>query len=309
MRGHSGAWPRERSAHWRSRAQRSILARMREMEHAPVEVDPQTPFIDPGSSDATERVGDLTPDSRPRQAAGRMQFRILGSLEVALAGEPLPLGGPQQRAVLAHLIVRANELVPADALVSELWGDEAPESARDTIHTYVSHLRKMLGADRIEGQTPGYRLRLDPSELDAARFDKLVNDARKVGVIDPGHRRHGARRGARALARSGARRCRGQRCAPRRGGTPGRAQARRRRGAHRRAAGDRRASACHRRSRDPGRAAPAQGARLATAHARPVPRGAPGRRARRVPAPAERSSPTSSGSIRHRSSHGSTSRS
>ena len=115
-----------------------------------------------------------------------MQFRILGSLEVDRANQPLTLGGPRPRALLAHLIVRANELVPTDVLVSEVWEDDAPASARGTIHSYVSRLRKELGADRIEGQSPGYRLRLDPSELDAARFDRLVNDAKKVGALDPG---------------------------------------------------------------------------------------------------------------------------
>ena len=114
-----------------------------------------------------------------------MQFRVLGPLEVDAGGGPIPLGGPKQRAVLAHLLIRANQLVPAETLVDEVWGDEPPEKARNIIQTYVSHLRKALGHDRIQSHAPGYRLRLDPSELDAARFDALLRDAKKALPVDP----------------------------------------------------------------------------------------------------------------------------
>lgn len=74
-----------------------------------------------------------------------MEFRILGPLEVAKDGRPLELGGPKQRAVLAHLILRANTAVPADLLIDGVWGEEPPESARNTLQTYVYRLRKLLG--------------------------------------------------------------------------------------------------------------------------------------------------------------------
>src|SRR5215203_4714693 len=112
-------------------------------------------------------------------------FRILGPLEVDVGGDTVPLGGPKQRAVLAHLILRANQLVPAETLIDRIWPEEPPEKARNVIQTYVSHLRKALGHDRIESNGPGYRLRLDPSELDAARFDALVKDAKKTLPVDP----------------------------------------------------------------------------------------------------------------------------
>jgi WD40 repeat protein/DNA-binding SARP family transcriptional activator len=116
---------------------------------------------------------------------GRMQFRVLGPLEVDAGSGPIPLGGPKQRAVLAHLLIRPNELVPADTLVDEIWGDESPEKVRNIVQTYVSHLRKALGHGRIQSQPPGYRLRVEPSELDAARFDALVREAKKTLPIDP----------------------------------------------------------------------------------------------------------------------------
>jgi WD40 repeat protein/DNA-binding SARP family transcriptional activator len=112
-------------------------------------------------------------------------FRILGPLEVDMGGDTIPLGGPKQRAVLAHLVLRANQLVPAETLIDQIWPEEPPEKVRNVIQTYVSHLRKALGHDRIESHGPGYRLRLDPSELDAARFDALMRDAKKSLPVDP----------------------------------------------------------------------------------------------------------------------------
>ncbi len=116
---------------------------------------------------------------------GRMQFRVLGPLEVDAGSGPIPLGGPKQRAVLAHLLIRAGEVVPAEQLVDEIWGEEPPESVRNVVQSYVSLLRKALGPDRIQTSGPGYRLRLDTTELDAARFDVLVRDAKKALPVDP----------------------------------------------------------------------------------------------------------------------------
>jgi DNA-binding SARP family transcriptional activator len=114
-----------------------------------------------------------------------MLFSVLGPLEVDVGNGPVSLGGPKQRAVLAHLVLRANQLVPADTLIDEVWGEEPPEKARNVIQTYVSHLRKALGPDRIQSHGPGYRLRLDPSELDATRFAELMRDGKKALPVDP----------------------------------------------------------------------------------------------------------------------------
>ncbi|MGA9159268.1 MAG: BTAD domain-containing putative transcriptional regulator [Actinomycetota bacterium] len=137
-------------------------------------------------SDVAEQMRALLPRQPARRVyGGRMQFRVLGPLEVDAGSGPIPLGGPKQRAVLAHLLVRANQLVPAETLVDEVWGEEPPERARNIIQTYVSRLRKVLGPDRIQSHGPGYRLRLDPSELDAAQFDALMRDAKKALPVDP----------------------------------------------------------------------------------------------------------------------------
>jgi WD40 repeat protein/DNA-binding SARP family transcriptional activator/class 3 adenylate cyclase len=120
-----------------------------------------------------------------RVYGGRMQFRVLGPLEVDAGNGPLHLGGPKQRAILAHLLIRANELVAAETLIDEVWGEEPPDKVRSIVQTYISNIRKVLGHDRIQTQPPGYRLRVEPSELDAARFDALVRDAKKALVEDP----------------------------------------------------------------------------------------------------------------------------
>ena len=78
-----------------------------------------------------------------------------------------------------------NELVPADTLVDELWGEAPPDYARNNVQTYISHLRRALGRDRIEWRPPGYLLTLDAAELDAARFEALARQARKVRAADP----------------------------------------------------------------------------------------------------------------------------
>lgn len=115
----------------------------------------------------------------------RMDFRVLGPLEVDAGNGALPLGGPKQRAVLANLLVRANEVVPADTLITDVWGDEPPDKARNILQTYASNLRKTLGSDRMQGRPPGYLISLDPSELDAARFEGLLRSAKRALAVDP----------------------------------------------------------------------------------------------------------------------------
>jgi DNA-binding SARP family transcriptional activator len=137
-------------------------------------------------SDVAARMRELAPKQRRRAFGSRLQLRILGPLEADAGSGPIPLGGAKQRAVLANLIVRANELIPAETLVDELWGEEPPERARSIIQTYISNLRRALGGDRIEWRPPGYVLRVDRSELDAARFDSLVREAKKALSADAG---------------------------------------------------------------------------------------------------------------------------
>ena len=109
-----------------------------------------------------------------------MDFRILGPLEVEQESRPVRLGGPTQRALLVLLLLNANEVVPRARLIEEIWGDEPPPTARTALHVHVSHLRKALGAERIETQAPGYKLHVEPGRLDLSRFEQLITRGREA---------------------------------------------------------------------------------------------------------------------------------
>jgi DNA-binding SARP family transcriptional activator len=72
-----------------------------------------------------------------------IEFRVLGSLEVVDQDRQLPLGGPQQRALLAMLLVHRGEPVSSDQLIDGLWGEQPPASGIKIIQGYVSNLRKV----------------------------------------------------------------------------------------------------------------------------------------------------------------------
>jgi DNA-binding SARP family transcriptional activator len=109
-----------------------------------------------------------------------MEYRILGPLEVLEEGHPLALGRSKERAVLAVLLLHANELVSRERLIDELWGVSPPPTARKAVNVYVSKLRKALGGnglDPIATAEGGYRLRVNGDLLDAVQARTLVADA------------------------------------------------------------------------------------------------------------------------------------
>src|SRR5262245_48273737 len=107
-----------------------------------------------------------------------MQFRILGPLEVADGGRLVSLAGAE-RALLAVLLLNANEVVSSDRLIDELWGGQSPRSGRTALQVRVSQLRKALGegGSRMLTRAPGYMLQLETDELDLSRFERLVVEA------------------------------------------------------------------------------------------------------------------------------------
>jgi DNA-binding SARP family transcriptional activator len=113
-----------------------------------------------------------------------LQFRILGPVEAAANGERLRLGGPKQRALLALLLLHANEVVSRDRIIDELWGERPPTTVATALNVYVSKLRKILGSagaqDILETQEPGYMLRVASGQLDAHRFDELAAAGRRA---------------------------------------------------------------------------------------------------------------------------------
>jgi DNA-binding SARP family transcriptional activator len=109
-----------------------------------------------------------------------MDFRILGPLEVLHEGRPIALGGTRQRALLAVLLLHANETLSTDRLIEELWGEHPPATAAKTVQVHVSRLRKALaaGGDPVVTREHGYQLQTEPDRLDSHRFDHLVGEAR-----------------------------------------------------------------------------------------------------------------------------------
>jgi len=120
-----------------------------------------------------------------------MEFRVLGPVEVWHRGSVVPVP-PKQRALLAELLIHANEVVSTDRLLEEVWGEAQPEGGVKTLRFHISKLRDALDPDRAPGEegavatrAPGYVLRADPEVIDAARFELLVDDARQALVEDP----------------------------------------------------------------------------------------------------------------------------
>ncbi len=110
-----------------------------------------------------------------------MDFLILGPLEVRNEHGAIALAGQKPRALLAVLLLNANEPVSPERLATALWGEDAPAGAVGTVQVYVSRLRKVLGGPEIISTTPaGYCLRVAPGELDAARFEQLVDEGRRI---------------------------------------------------------------------------------------------------------------------------------
>ena len=107
-----------------------------------------------------------------------MEFSVLGPLEVAVGGQSLSVAGARARAVLALLVVHANQVVPSDRLIEELWPGHPADKATDSLQVRLSELRKAFRsageADRLATRPPGYQLRVAPDELDAQRFERLA---------------------------------------------------------------------------------------------------------------------------------------
>src|SRR5262245_54362720 len=109
-----------------------------------------------------------------------VEFRILGALEAVDGGRTLPLGGAKQRTVLAVLLVHRGEAVSVDRLIDALWGDSAPASAVKSVQVYVSHLRKLLGAELVVTRGRGYVLAASTGQVDADRFETLAADGHEA---------------------------------------------------------------------------------------------------------------------------------
>ncbi|HEY7814633.1 MAG TPA: BTAD domain-containing putative transcriptional regulator, partial [Nakamurella sp.] len=113
-------------------------------------------------------------------APHRVEFRVLGPLQVVVDGEIVEIGSRKQRMLLCALAAEPGRAVPADALVEVLWAGVPPVSADVTLRGLVSRLRRALGGagDRLVAGQGGYLLRLAADEVDADRFVRLVTRGR-----------------------------------------------------------------------------------------------------------------------------------
>ncbi len=112
-----------------------------------------------------------------------MKFRLLGPLEVRAGEGWQGIGAPKWRSVLAALLINAGQVVPADVLISEVWGDRPPDTAANLISIYVLRLRRLLGdagSALLVTRAPGYQLRLAPQDTDAQLFETMVRDGRRT---------------------------------------------------------------------------------------------------------------------------------
>src|SRR5919107_1918142 len=109
-----------------------------------------------------------------------LAFRTLGPLEVLDGDRKIALGGARQRAVLAILLLHRGETVSVDRIVDLMWGERPPPTAVKTVQVYVSHLRRALVDEVVVSSSGGYALAVDPEQIDALRFERLVDAGRSA---------------------------------------------------------------------------------------------------------------------------------
>jgi DNA-binding SARP family transcriptional activator len=122
----------------------------------------------------------------------RLEYRLLGPMEVLDGDRLVSVGGGKQLSLLALLLIHANELLSTDRLIDELWGESPPPTAGKSLHVQVSRLRKALGGERPHGgpvltRGNGYVLRTAEEEVDCIAFERrLEAGQRKLAAGDPG---------------------------------------------------------------------------------------------------------------------------
>jgi DNA-binding SARP family transcriptional activator len=118
-----------------------------------------------------------------------MRFRLLGPLEIRAGEDWRGIGAPKWRSVLAALLINAGQIIPADVLINEVWGETPPAKAGNLISIYVLRLRRLLGdtdSTLLVTRAPGYLLRLAPGDTDAQVFEALFREGgRAYAAGDP----------------------------------------------------------------------------------------------------------------------------
>ncbi|MEU8548870.1 BTAD domain-containing putative transcriptional regulator [Streptomyces roseoverticillatus] len=110
----------------------------------------------------------------------QLRFSVLGPVRVQHGDAPVNTGSPQQRGLLACLLLRAGRTATAPELIDALWGDNPPHAALAALRTYASRLRKVLGNDALVSESGGYALRLDGSWFDLEAAQKWADEAERA---------------------------------------------------------------------------------------------------------------------------------
>ena len=142
-----------------------------------------------------DRVLGSTSSGDPSTAdtyVSRVEFFVLGPLEYRVDDTVAVLGGPKQRAVLAHLLAHRGEVISLEGLIVGVWGPDGARSLRSSVHTYISNLRVIVGYE-IERIGDGYRLNLPPDAIDSVVFERMVDDAERQRSVNPATASHLAR--------------------------------------------------------------------------------------------------------------------
>jgi DNA-binding SARP family transcriptional activator/tetratricopeptide (TPR) repeat protein len=122
-----------------------------------------------------------------------MEFRLFGEVELLAADQPVDLGTPRQRAVLAALLLDAGRPVAIETLVDRVWDDSPPAEARNVLYSHVSRIRQLLRqaaartgerAVLVERRHTGYVVDVDPDLVDLHRFQRLVDQGRDPRRVD-----------------------------------------------------------------------------------------------------------------------------
>ncbi|AYG82238.1 Regulatory protein AfsR [Streptomyces hundungensis] len=129
---------------------------------------------------ATERLDRGRPGPAPQVVGAGLRFGVLGPVRAWRGEEPLPSGSPQQRALLAALLLRDGHTATAAELIDAIWGDEPPSQALAALRTYASRLRKILDSGVLVSESGGYAIRAGAATLDLAVAQELAASAEKA---------------------------------------------------------------------------------------------------------------------------------
>lgn len=126
----------------------------------------------------------MTPQNANVASVGDVEYRILGPVEVSVAGRARTVAGRRQRNLLAALLLSAGQTVSVDRLIDLLWGEEPPKTAITAVHGLVSQLRRLLGGGDIRDsplqfRIHGYALQVEAGTFDLHEFERLTEEGRR----------------------------------------------------------------------------------------------------------------------------------